>query len=100
MPIVDPGNPGNSYLFYKLLREPRNFLPELDARSPDCASSHLVELPGGACPLPDEAERLRLAEWFVVGEPMPIQPESGSRSLLRSGLDAVHAWIASGAECP
>ncbi|MCA9623465.1 MAG: hypothetical protein KC731_30800 [Myxococcales bacterium] len=56
MPLVDPGNPGNSYLLYKVLANPLAFasLAEVDSLDPA-----LVE----------EIDRLRAS--VVVGLPMP-----------------------------
>jgi hypothetical protein len=102
MPRIDPGQPGNSYLLYKLLRKPENFsecavnqpvplLPNarrgelfLGARcgtlteserlclSDPCGSCYSVELPPGECIVAPVAERERLHEWFSKGEPMPL----------------------------
>jgi hypothetical protein len=90
MPIIDPGNPGNSYLLYKVLIHPLNH-PRPD---------------GELWPaLGAELERLRDA--FVSGLPMPAPSASSSPSGLSSDdpdgtLSAAHAraiaaWIASGA---
>lgn len=64
MPVLDPGNPGTSYLLYKLLIGPENF-------GDDCTTRHNVPLPPGGCPMPDDGERQRLRDWFVRLEPMP-----------------------------
>jgi hypothetical protein len=64
MPVLDPGNPGTSYLLYKLLIGPENF-------GADCTTRHNVATPNGGCPMPDDAERQRLRDWFVRLEPMP-----------------------------
>lgn len=95
MPIVDPGNPGNSYLLYKLIVGPNGVEPTSD--------------PGEAAKRTQEIERLR--ESVVVGMPMP-PPQSGLSFKLFSGgtatdpsfithvdgMDIVTAWIAGGAE--
>jgi hypothetical protein len=73
MPIVAPGDPGRSYLLYKLLA------------SPDFASD--ATLADG------ETERLRRA--FVVGLPMPPAPFTLPTD---EQLRDLVAWIASGAE--
>jgi hypothetical protein len=65
MPIVEPGNPGTSYLMYKLLLHPGNY------GEGGCTSEHLVASPSGVCAAPPETERQRLADWFVQMDPMP-----------------------------
>ena len=107
MPIIDPKNPGNSYLLYKLLRKPANF----EACPPDVTSTvcaapadkffsgySRLPLPEGVSlePSPEESERLR--EWFVRGEPMPY-PRGQARSVSLQGLRAISAFIAAGADC-
>ncbi len=86
MPIIDPGNPGNSYLIYKLLSggEPDN---------PDAAGDPAAAL---HAPLaPDEAARLREQ---IIGAPMPVN----APRLSFGELELVRAWIAQGAklDCP
>ncbi len=79
MPIIRPGEPGNSYLLYKLAADPRNY-------------------PLGGGPSAEEVARLRAS--LVVGMPMP--PTQGSALDGRS-LEILSAWIASGAPthaCP
>jgi hypothetical protein len=66
MSLIDPGSPGTSYLFYKLLVNPGNFGPD-----GACATTYSVALPPGQCPVASPAERARLADWFVAGDPMP-----------------------------
>ncbi|HVW29198.1 MAG TPA: hypothetical protein VHC69_27720 [Polyangiaceae bacterium] len=66
MPLIDPGSPSTSYLFYKLLENPGNFGPD-----GGCATAHSVALPPGQCLVASAAERARLADWFVAGDPMP-----------------------------
>lgn len=68
MPIVEPSNPGNSYMMYKLLRNPNNFSGDGGV---GCATTHTVALPAGVCPEPSAAESERLARYFVKGLPMP-----------------------------
>ena len=90
MPLIDPGNPGNSYLVYKLLINPLNH-PRSDGA-----------LPGW---LDDELGRLRNA--FAIGLPMPAQSASSPASGLASDdpdgvlshqhAEAIAAWIANGA---
>jgi hypothetical protein len=74
MPIVDPGNPGNSYLLYKQL------VGDDYAASP-------------ASPGRDEIARLR--NTVVVGMPMPAPP---GRWVGLQGLEQTTAWISLGAE--
>ncbi|HEX9621870.1 MAG TPA: hypothetical protein VF989_17110 [Polyangiaceae bacterium] len=99
MPRVDPSRPSHSYLFYKLLLAPENFAPR-DAAESACRSRFRVELPPGECPAPSADERLRLSEWFVLGDAMPPPGFASALPLGRDGLDALHRWIAEGARCP
>jgi hypothetical protein len=86
MPIIDPGNPGNSYLLYKVLIN----------RS----------IPAAAVAPTEELARLRSA--VVVGNPMPIEeypddpatPEHDGGGLSLDELDLVRRWIAAGAPAP
>ncbi|AUX22110.1 hypothetical protein SOCEGT47_026110 [Sorangium cellulosum] len=92
MPLIDPGNPGNSYLLYKILIGQNAVDPTL---SPDQAEQ-----------LRDEVDRLRAG--FVMGMPMP--PTGASFKLFASdpadpslvphvdGMDILTAWILNGAE--
>jgi hypothetical protein len=66
MTLIAPGNPSGSYLLYKLLVNPGNYGPD-----GSCESTHTVPLPDGQCLAPSAAERTRLEDWFVAGEPMP-----------------------------
>jgi hypothetical protein len=95
MPRIDPGSPGNSYLIYKLLRNPKNF--EL-ADNPDvCVTAHRVPLADGQCLPPSEAESARLRDWFVRGQPMPLKQDL---RYTRDQLVDLQRWIAAGANCP
>lgn len=79
MPIIDPGNAGNSYLIYKLLAD-------------DTLAARLPGL------LPGETERLRRS--LVVGLPMPIPTHKGdtAKELLRvDEAVVISKWIADGA---
>jgi hypothetical protein len=107
MPLIDPNNPGNSYLLYKLLRKPENFEPcppgasvsICDAPGDKLVSAYAkLPLPEGASVEPSAEESLRLREWFVRGEPMPY-PRGPARSVSLQGLRAVSAFIAAGADC-
>jgi len=107
MPLIDPNNPGNSYLLYKLLYKPENFERcAAPGQGPLCTddsprvSAHL-DLPlarhGSVVPAPEELERLR--EWFVKGEGMPLDPDGRGLSLGLGALRAVASFIAAGADC-
>jgi len=94
MPRIDPGNPGNSYLVYKLLIN--------EANHPRPGDPEAVEptFQGGLPPLepPDPAELARLRNAFVILEPMPI-----GGYLTPNQMRSVVAWIGLGAEvkdCP
>lgn len=84
MPLIDPFNPGNSYLLYKLLANPYNHKPDglLDPQL--------------------EAEIGRLRNSVVVGLPMPAEyGDNGqggvSKAIEPQVLAAIGAWIAHGA---
>jgi len=86
MPLIDPGNPGNSYLLYKLIISPENHV------SP-----------------PPTDERRRLREAAIVGLPMPAAINGPGRGMApgdaeasQALLDRLRAWIANGAitQCP
>lgn len=89
MPIIDPQQPGNSYMMYKLIRNESNFI---DGVAPG-TSSYRVALPSGNL-VADAAERERLREWFVRLDPMPAQ----GFSLELSEMRALQAWIKAGAD--
>jgi len=74
MPIIDAGNPGNSYLLYKILAH-----ESLAADDPTL--------------LPGEVDRLRAT--MVVGAPMPIKP---TPSLSQANASRIAEWIAAGAD--
>ncbi|WP_437970785.1 hypothetical protein WMF04_16510 [Sorangium sp. So ce260] len=94
MPLIDPGNPGNSYLLYKLIVGKSAIDPSLPA---DQAEQ-----------LREETERLRAA--FVMGLPMPPPPsepifrfhprgpDDESVTMYVDGMDILSAWILDGAE--
>lgn len=90
MPVIEPGSAANSYLAYKLLRNPENF------RGPErCQSAYRVALPAGDCLAPDARERERLREWFVRLDPMP--PVGGVVGSLE-GLRLIVGFIDQGAD--
>jgi hypothetical protein len=107
MPLIDPKNPGNSFLLYKLIRNPKNFEPCLDPElSPVCATSadpgvsvyDKLPLAESESILPTADESARLREWFVRGEAMPF-PRGDFRGVTLQGLRAISAFIAAGADC-
>ena len=100
MPLIDPGNPGNSYLLYKLLANPLNH-----RRS----SRGVLADPEGGFEEPAlglEIDRLR--DSVVVGLPMPATTSADPTSLVNPEDDPfgeaslgtmrlIQAWIANGA---
>jgi hypothetical protein len=109
MPIIDPGNPGDSYLIYKLL------LPDEDGSIPDaggasisytpCASGSVTPPfdygPGGFASA-DEAARLTA---HVQGRRMPwgdFQAGGGvdvhATPLTLDEIERIRLWIAQGAQ--
>ncbi len=74
MPIIDPSNPGNSYLLYKIAAGPNV--------SGDAASA---------------AEIQRLRGSIVVGLPMPPYSGAGSATFDVAGAALISEWIAQGA---
>ncbi|WP_437947287.1 hypothetical protein WME98_41905 [Sorangium sp. So ce296] len=93
MPLIDPGNPGNSYLLYKIIVGQSAVDPSLPA---DQAER-----------LREEIERLRAA--FVMGLPMPppafpasfwFHPQMSPDqevTMYVDGMDILSAWILDGA---
>ncbi len=86
MPLIDPGNPGNSYLLYKLVVSTANHI---------------------APPSNDELRRLRAAA--IPGLPMPSALTGPGRGMVAGDVEAsqaqlerLSAWIANGAvlNCP
>lgn len=109
MALVDPRNPGGSYLMYKLLRNLGNFEPcPPGSQAPVCAepgdpqvSAHpWLPLAEGESFAPSLAELERLQEWFVRGAPMPRPRGDGEPlSIYLQGLRATSRFIAAGADC-
>ncbi len=89
MAIVDPGEPGSSYLLYKLL-----------------ANHHLplaVPFPPAADPDADPPEVARLRTEVVVGLPMPPSNAAPGSPLQRGDAEWLSEWILMGAKpavCP
>lgn len=110
MPLIQPGNPGNSYLLYKLLSAPSAY--QACAFDPLTSKSSFCQMPDDVCesaypdapferkscitPSSEELERLR--EWFVRGEPMPI-PRPVARRVGLQQLRALSSFISAGADC-
>jgi hypothetical protein len=119
MPIIDPPNPGNSWLMYKLLLARYRPIDQgLDAGAAACGADaslpgpELTASPSFTVPLSDD-ERTRLGT-FVIGNQMPYslnladnqQTPSDDLSALPctfEELERIRAWIAQGASvvaCP
>jgi hypothetical protein len=104
MALIDPRNPGGSYLMFKLLVGSDNYCP-VWSESGECigvsASTHaFLPLPKGHSVRPTEAELTRLREWFVRGDPMPRPLADGTQhKLILEDLRAVSTFIAGGADC-
>ncbi|MEI9953093.1 MAG: Ig-like domain-containing protein [Pseudomonadota bacterium] len=103
MNVVDPGSPATSYLMYKLLRKPENFAAAAEA--PSCVTGYHPPVSELDCLPPPEDERVRLREWFVLGDPMPKDGTSSVGEPIlsatsRENLVRISAWIATGATCP
>ncbi len=108
MPIIDPGNPGNSWLMYKLLLAPG---ATATAQTPlSCGGTAKTPLPTGVSQAtkanPDAptvaisaSDRAILSE-LVIGNQMPYPPNP---PLAIDELERIRAWIAAGAkvvQCP
>ncbi|AKU99384.1 hypothetical protein AKJ09_06048 [Labilithrix luteola] len=102
MPIIDPGNPGNSWLQYKveIANEPPNPLP---APRVTCPGAPTTAAPAPYEPLvstphaPSEAERTVLDN-YVLGQVMPyptLQPLSsyGDQPLTFEERERIRLWI-------
>ena len=81
MPIIDPGNPGNSYLIYKLLS---------GGEPPGASQTSGTEAAIHAPLTSDETARLRN---LIVGLPMPV----GAAALSFDDAEGLRAGIAHGA---
>jgi hypothetical protein len=109
MPIIDPGNPGDSYLIYKLL------LPDEDGSVPDAGGASISYTPcsgsitppfdygpGASFASPDEAARLsahvqgRRMPWgnFLAGGDIDLQ----ATPLTLDEIERIRLWIAQGAQ--
>lgn len=105
MPLVDPGDPGNSWMMYKLLLAP---LPTQDAgvlTSTSCSGAPVQPalVPPSLVTFSElsDDERARLGD-LVLGNQMPYPPQPGlddrSQNLSSQELERVRAWIAQGAQ--
>ncbi len=92
MPIIDPGRPDNSYLLYKLIVRPENYRRSADDL--DLCGSEYRVAEDETCLPPSEPERVRLREWFVRGEPMPLT--GPDIALDRERLQAIQRFIEPG----
>jgi hypothetical protein len=102
MNIVDPGNPANSYLMYKLLAKPDNY--RLDASEASCVTGYHAPVSDGNCLPPSDDEAIQLREWFVRGDPMPKNGVTGGfapivASITHADLLRIGSWVATGASC-
>jgi hypothetical protein len=102
--LIDPRNPGGSYLMFKLLLGRDNYCPgrtKSGACRGEAASVHsFLPLADGQTITPPQVELDRLREWFVRGVPMPRPLADGSqRTLTLDQLRAVSTFIAAGADC-
>ena len=106
MPLIEPGNPGNSYLLYKLLLAAPPDEPTSPSVRPKCnggaGSPPVGPFPVASTtysPLP-EPERQRLGN-YIRGNAMPFPDRPGmedrSQNLTFDELERVRAWIAQGA---
>ncbi len=95
MALIQPSAPEKSYLMYKLLRKPDNYALDPGEACPDTFHAPVSD---GACVPPDAAELDRLREWFVLGDPMPLD-QGLPVSLTRDQLERVATWIRAGAAC-
>lgn len=98
MPLIDPGNPGNSFLLYKLLlaTPTPGGGPETCPLGPTAVTS--FQQPGDVALALADGERERLGG-YVSGLPMPAStPEHPSPALAPGQLDRLRRWIALGAE--
>jgi hypothetical protein len=108
MPIIDPGNPGNSWLMYKLLLAPGS--PALSPNPLSCGGTAVSPLPAPALNAstanPDaptvalSASEQSILNELILGEQMPYPPNA---ALAIDELERISAWIAQGAmvvQCP
>lgn len=103
MPLIHPGSVENSYLMYKLLLAPENLRPCESGCEEFMDASWADD-----CRPPSDAERIRLREWFVPGEPMPFRPASLAAEcegvsrfdpLDCQSVRVLSRWVEQGARC-
>lgn len=110
MPIVDPGNPGNSWLMYKVLLAPLPSPLPTDAGAatlPVCANGATLSPPftplAPFLPQPSAFERGVLSD-YVLGREMPYPLPSVTgysvQALTFDERERVRLWIAQGAAVP
>ncbi len=97
MPLIDPGNPGDSYLIYKLLLADDDTVPDASGASVPytlgCGRAITAPFdygPGASFASPDEAARLASR---ITGRRMPW----GSTPLTFDEIERISLWIAQGA---
>jgi hypothetical protein len=96
MPIIDPGNPGDSYLLYKLLVPDTDGAPSASGSTFPYTACRAITPPfdyglGASLAPPDEATRLSA---HVIGRRMPW----GGTALGLDELERIRLWIQEGAE--
>ena len=113
MPIIDPGNPGNSWLLYKvLLGTPTPPVDVIDAAAPpsdggaeasvrpSCVPQPAFQSTAFTAPGLTDAERARLSD-FVLGNRMPYPAAPGrdtpGDTLTLDQMERLRAWIQQGA---
>jgi hypothetical protein len=109
MPIVDPGDPGDSYLLYKMLLPDQNGVPSADGVSVPYTACRPVTAPffyGPGAGFASADEQARLAA-HVVGRRMPWGDwddathsfgSGGGTPLTFDELERIRLWIQEGAE--
>lgn len=95
MPIIDPGNPGNSMMLFKTLIRPDSY-----TRSSRSQVAATAALPVGGELRPADGEIARLRDGFVRGDLMP----PANQTLGIDEVRMIQAWISAGAplrdDCP
>lgn len=109
MPLVDPGDPGDSYLLYKLLLPDSNGVPSASGTSVPYTACRPITAPfyyGPGAGFASADEQARLAE-HVVGRRMPwgdwnAQAHAfgtgGGTPLTLDEIERIRLWIQEGAE--
>jgi hypothetical protein len=89
MPLIDPGNPGNSFLLYKLIRRPAG-PNEQRAPATKCTAATVPTWDVASSPIDAELESLSTV---IPGRAMPLSGEA----LSAQELDRLRLWIEQGA---